>query len=159
MLEQFPGVVVPTLPPKGSFGVEDHFGSSFVNRRRRGLHFWLGHVVGHPLMGNTPEVRVFLGASRDHLKKIRDDPPEPNPILEQQIAMAHQALQPSSSGFAIDPELAVDWVQLYSVNWVQKERMLMRVARAASAVSEQVCRASGFDISFWLSFLSNILSA
>ena len=58
MFDQFPGIIVPTLPPKGSMMVEDHFGVSFVNRRRRALHYWLGHVVGHPLMGNTPEVRA-----------------------------------------------------------------------------------------------------
>ena len=58
-------------------------------------------------------------------------------MLEQQPALAHQALRPSSSGVAIDPALAASWVELYGTDWLQK-RMLSRVASAATTVSEHV---------------------
>jgi hypothetical protein len=137
MYDQFPGIIVPTLPPKGSMMVEDHFGVSFVNRRRRALHYWLGHIVGHPLMGNTPEVRMFLGASREQLKKAKHEEPEIHPLLEQQIAIAHKSMDPSLGDKRLDPNKSAEWCTLYDIHFSQKVRFLSRIARAATTVADK----------------------
>tara|TARA_B100000795_G_scaffold223467_1_gene178667 strand:+ start:45 stop:425 length:381 start_codon:yes stop_codon:yes gene_type:complete len=96
----------------------------------------LGHIVGHPLMGNTPEVRMFLGANRDQLKQIKNEVSEIHPMLEQQVAVAHSHLDPSKTDH-LNAVQSSDWCNLYDRSFLQRERLLSRIARAASSVADK----------------------
>ncbi|GAA5861055.1 hypothetical protein JCM8547_008020 [Rhodosporidiobolus lusitaniae] len=77
-----PLLSLPPLPPK-AFGAT-RFSEAFVEQRRRDLESWVGRLGGHPVVGESEELRGFLSIEGDkelltHLHVLR--PPHPAPPL------------------------------------------------------------------------------
>jgi hypothetical protein len=71
------------------------------------------------------------------LKVAKYEKPETHPLLEQQVATAHRSLNPSLGTQSLNANDSSDWCALYNLNFSQKERLLSRVARAATVVADK----------------------
>ena len=63
--------------------------------------------------------------------------PKSDSLLEQQIATAHRSLNPSLGTQSLNANDSSDWCALYNLKFSQKERLLNRVARAATVVADK----------------------
>ena len=52
-----PGVVVPPVPEKNTFG---RFDGQFVRQRRLALERCIQKTANHPVLGKDPDMRIFL---------------------------------------------------------------------------------------------------
>lgn len=62
LVERFPVISVPHLPEKQATG---RFEEDFISKRRKGLIWWMNHMISHPVLARCDVFQHFLTCGAD----------------------------------------------------------------------------------------------
>ncbi|XP_020492555.2 sorting nexin-18-like [Labrus bergylta] len=62
LVERFPVISVPHLPEKQATG---RFEEDFISKRRKGLMWWMNHMISHPVLAHCDVFQHFLTCGAD----------------------------------------------------------------------------------------------